>query len=165
MMSGLASGLRSRVWQAAPPKPKQRPARRDSTARGSRSRSTVKEAPGTSCPASTRSTSNGATGVEPTESVTATDARIREDEAEHEGCAPAQATATVGRDLGGKGRCGGHSSRILRCRTIQMKTGAPTKAVTMPTSSSPGRARIRPSTSASISRSAPPSAAKGKSQR
>ena len=46
MMSGLASGLRSIVWNVTPPSPKQSPAAIASTARGRRSRPTVKEAPG-----------------------------------------------------------------------------------------------------------------------
>ena len=55
MMSGLASGLRSIVWKVTPPSPKLSPARIARTARGSRSRPTVKEAPGTSSPRTTRS--------------------------------------------------------------------------------------------------------------
>ena len=41
-----------------------------------------------------------------------------------------------------------HSSAIRRRRTKAMNTGAPMKAVTMPTCSSPGRATTRPMTSA-----------------
>ena len=57
MMSGLASGLRSMVWKVTPARPKLIPATTASTARGSRSRPTVKEAPGTSWPRTTRQTS------------------------------------------------------------------------------------------------------------
>lgn len=48
-----------------------------------------------------------------------------------------------------------HSATILRRRTSQMKNGAPSSAVTIPTSSSAGRATTRPSTSAARSRTAP----------
>ncbi len=59
MMSGLASGLRSIVWKVMPPSPKQMPATTARTARGSLRRPTVKFAPATSCPRTTRSTSAG----------------------------------------------------------------------------------------------------------
>ena len=57
MMSGLASGLRSMVWKAAPAAPKASPASRPARARGSRSVPIAKEAPLTCSPDSTRSTS------------------------------------------------------------------------------------------------------------
>ena len=59
MMSGLASGLRSIVWNVTPPRPKQIPATTASTVRGIRSVPTVKDAPGTSSPRITRITSDG----------------------------------------------------------------------------------------------------------
>lgn len=59
MMSGLASGLRSIVWKVTPARPKLNPATRARTARGSRSRPTVNDAPGTCSPRTTRSTSPG----------------------------------------------------------------------------------------------------------
>ena len=59
MTSGLASGLRSIVWKVTPARPKQSPATTASAARGSRSRPTVKDAPGTSSPSTTRGTSPG----------------------------------------------------------------------------------------------------------
>ncbi len=59
MMSGLASGLRSIVWKVTPASPKLNPATTARTARGSRSRPTVKEAPGTCSPRITRQTSPG----------------------------------------------------------------------------------------------------------
>ena len=59
----------------------------------------------------------------------------------------------------------GHSSAIRRRRTKAMKTGAPMTAVTMPTSSSPGRATTRPMTSAPSSRIGASTAEYGRSQR
>ena len=58
-MSGLARGLRSMVWNVTPPRPKHSPTTVASTARGSRRRPTVKVAPGTSWPRTTRTTSAG----------------------------------------------------------------------------------------------------------
>ena len=58
-----------------------------------------------------------------------------------------------------------HSADTRRRRTIQMNTGAPTKAVTMPTSSSAGRATSRPATSARISSTAPARAEPGRISR
>ena len=73
MMSGLASGLRSIVWKVTPARPKLSPTRTARTARGSRSRPTVNDAPGTVSPMSTRQTSVEGVGGAP------------EDQAAHEG--------------------------------------------------------------------------------
>src|SRR3546814_4355057 len=59
----------------------------------------------------------------------------------------------------------GHSSASFRRRTSMMKKGVPSSAVTMPTWSSPGRATIRPSTSALSSSVGPSTRLQGRSQR
>ena len=58
---------------------------------------------------------------------------------------------------GGWRRSPAHSSAIRRRRTKAMKIGAPITAVTMPTSSSPGRTITRPITSAAVRKMAPTS--------
>ena len=66
MMSGLASWLRSIVWEVVPAIPKAIPASSPMIARGSRISPTSKEAPGTMSPESTASTSSGLYQVSPT---------------------------------------------------------------------------------------------------
>ena len=61
MISGLASGLRSITWNAAPAIPKLAPASMARMARGRRSCPTVNEAPATFSPRITLSTSPGGT--------------------------------------------------------------------------------------------------------
>ena len=60
---------------------------------------------------------------------------------------------------------GAHSFTSFLRRTSAMKKGAPNTAIMMPTSSSAGRATIRPSTSATSSRAAPSRPEYGSSQR
>ena len=77
--------------------------------------------------------------------------QVRSETARRAGRAGSRAAGGGGRlgRCGRHGRGGGHHRALTFFRrTIQMKTGAPTKAVTMPTSSSAGRAISRPSTSA-----------------
>ena len=69
MMSGLASWLRSIVWEVVPAIPKAIPASSPMIALGRRTSPTSKEAPGTKSPTITPSTSSGPYQVSPTITV------------------------------------------------------------------------------------------------
>jgi hypothetical protein len=59
MMSGLASGLRRRVWKTAPAIPNAAPTSSPSTIGGRRSRKSTKESLGSPCPRRARSRRSG----------------------------------------------------------------------------------------------------------
>src|SRR5699024_7932000 len=101
--------------------------------------------------------------------------------AQHDPPSPPPGTTPTGHDLYARrvrrGRRA-HGVRLLRAagqrahscltfwrRTIAMRTGAPTSAVMIPTSISAGRATTRPTTSETVTRTAPVSAENGSSQR
>ena len=145
-MSGATSGLRVTCWKIAPASPSAPPASRQVSARGSRSSSTMKLVAWS--PAPTRAAITSSSGI----------GELAERDADHE---------REQRHGGERGRDAerahvdpqrrppaaqgdppaAHSATSRRRRTSQMKNGAPSSAVTMPTSSSAGRAITRPTTS------------------
>ena len=66
MMSGLASGLRARLWKMAPERPKATPTSRPVRARGSRRVRTMKSASSLPKPKMAGTTSPSGTGKSPT---------------------------------------------------------------------------------------------------
>ena len=115
-------------------------------------------------PTSAASTSSGAIGnsPRPTWSVNATSvaAPTHGEHAEHAQVGPQRQRAGAHGDP-----AAAHSSASLGRRTSQMNAGAPIAAVTMPTSSSAGRAITRPATSLASSSSAPSTMLYGTIQR
>ena len=103
------------------------------SARGSRSVSITKLVARSPPPSSVATTSPGGIAISPVPTDHTTSANS------------AAASASTDPDAAVRD---GHSCAILRRRTMAMNTGAPTMALTMPTSSSPGRLTTRPTTSA-----------------
>ncbi len=162
-MSGLASGLRATLWKMAPESPKAAPTSRPVRARGSRTRWTMNSASSVPAPKIAGTTSASGIGKSPTLSETANTTTIAAVRArptirdrrrtwERARCTTEvsrwTATVTIGAVHDGHRQ----SSASLRRRTRMMKNGAPTRAVTMPTWTSPGRVTTRPMTSAPSSR-------------
>ena len=108
----------------------------------------MKSIAGEPAPASEASTSSGGTGNSPS-AIPATSRRER-----HEGEGGGRGQDPAVR-LQRHGAAADDHSATVRRRTSQMKNGAPSSAVTMPTSSSAGRATIRPATSPISSSPAP----------
>src|SRR5699024_6498589 len=77
----------------------------------------------------------------------------------------ADAQGRAPRDDGRADRFHAHADTSILRRTIAMKNAAPMNASTTPTSSSPDGMRMRPTTSARVSRMAPAAADAGSSQR
>lgn len=79
---------------------------------------------------------------------------------EHSGCQN-RATVSLGKPLPHRNVRFVHKLRTFAFFATRIKTGAPRTAVTIPTSSSPGLPRTRPSTSARTSKAAPYNAESG----
>ena len=143
MMSGLASGLRARLWKIAPETPNAAPTSTPVSARGRRSVRTMNSA------------SSVAGAEDRRHDVAQRDREVADADrhAEHDEQRDATGTTAtvvvrataatpdaVRRVAGRERPTARHSSAILRRRTRSMNTGAPITAVTMPTCTSPGRA-------------------------
>ena len=132
-MSGLPSGLRVTLWKIAPVAPSAIPISAPVSARGSRSVSITKLVARSPPPNRVATTSPGGIAISPvpTDHTSSANSTRRQRQPDPDAA-----------------RRDGHSCAIRRRRTIAMNTGAPISALTIPTSSSPGRLTTRPTTSA-----------------
>ena len=149
MMSGLASGLRAMRWKIAPDRPNAAPTSTAVRPRGRRSVRTMKSVSGWPRPDERRHhvaerDREVADGQRPGEhdaaprrrAPTVTTSGRTATRADR----PRRAERSTRAPSGARRGDGDHSSASFRRRTRAMKNGAPTKAVTMPTCTSPGRA-------------------------
>ncbi len=159
MMSGLASGLRARLWKMAPEIPNPAPTSTAVRARGRRSVRTMNSASSVPTPRTAGMTSRNGIGKSPTliDTQNATKiATVRPTvttvvRATAWRCTMVDAWPGAGCDPGPamvRGVVVSHSSESRRRRTRPMKMGAPMIAVMIPTWTSPGRATTRPVMSA-----------------
>ena len=167
MMPGSASGLRNSDWKIAPLTPSAAPNTSAAATRGSRHSTTMSWTSPVSPPVSAETTCPGLSGYEPVISAstampaTATASTAQTTTERHSSRTAIRRRRSTSTRRPKSTRLGAerasvdaraHSPLAFFRRTSAMRTGAPTKAVTMPTGISPGRITIRPRMSETSSR-------------